>query len=206
MYNPAVDVVFEAEPPRSLAGTPGPYRRGDYFALPDEPRCELLWGHLVVTPAPSQRHQVTLLALSRRLYDFALANGHLVLAAPADVALFDHTVLQPDLLLVAGERRDLATRAVECAPDLVVEVLSPSTGRRDRMVKLALYARAGVPEYWIVDPEAGTVDQLVLEGDAFRVSTRDEDRLRSVRFPELELGLAAIWNEVERILTGRPPG
>lgn len=206
MYNRAVDVVYETEPPRGLAEPPGPFRRADYLRLPDEPRCELLWGHLVVTPAPVSRHQVVLLALARRLYEFALERGHLALFAPMDVTLFDHTVLQPDLLVVHRERREIVDRWVDGAPDLVVEVLSPSTGRRDRVLRLALYARAGVFEYWIVDPETQTIELLVLEDGAYRVAIDDGDRYRSRRFPGLELEHDGFWDEIDRALTGRLPG
>jgi Uma2 family endonuclease len=202
-------VVYESEPPRGVSGEPGPFRRKDYFGLPDEPRCELLYGSLVVTPAPSRRHQQTVLALAFRLREFALARGHELLAAPADVALFEHTVLQPDILLVERERRETARSFVDGAPDLVVEVLSPSTVRRDRIVKLALYARAGVPEYWIVDPEGRTIELFSLAGDAYRVVVTVESEtglLRSVRFPELVVDLDPMWDEIDRALTGRLPG
>lgn len=205
MYNRAMDVVFETEPPRSVSGEPGPFRETDYLALPDEPRCELLWGHLVVTPAPATRHQIVILALVRQLDRFALARGHLLLLAPADVTLSEHTVLQPDLLLIDRERRSVVGTRIDGAPDLVIEVQSPSTGRRDRVVKLALYARAGVPEYWIVDPETRTIDFLLLEDGSYRVAMDEGDRFRSRRFPNFELDLATLWDEVERALTGRLP-
>lgn len=198
MYNPAVDLVLESEPPRSVTGRPGPFRRADYLALPEEPRCELLWGHLVVNPTPLPRHQKVVIALTTRLDAFALDRGHLLLIAPMDVTLDERNVLQPDLLLIASDRRNIVPRWVDGAPDLVVEVLSPSTGRRDRVVKLALYARAGVPEYWIVDPETRTIDFLLLEGDSYRVAIVDGDRYVSTRFPELELDLEALWDEVDR--------
>jgi Uma2 family endonuclease len=209
VYNRFMAVVYESEPPRGVGGEPGPFRRADYLALPDEPRCELLWGHLVVTPAPIALHQRVVIALLKRLDEFALAQGHLCLVAPMDVTLFDHTVLQPDLLIVARERREIAPKWVDGAPDLVVEVLSPSTSRRDRMVKLALYAKAGVPEYWIVDPEERTIERLSLAGDAYRVVVTEESesgRLRSVRFPELAVELDPLWDEIDRALTGRLPG
>jgi Uma2 family endonuclease len=199
-------VLLEAEPPRSLAGTPGPCRKADYFALPDEPRCELLWGHLVVTPAPAPRHQIVLSALAARFRDFALATGHAYLIAPIDVTLSEHTVLQPDLLLVARERRDIIPEGFEGAPDLVVEILSPSSQRRDRLIKLGLYARAAVPEYWIVDPEEQTVELLVLAEDSYRIAPPDLHQLRSRRFPGFEIDLDALWDEVDRMLTGRLPG
>jgi Uma2 family endonuclease len=206
VYNRVVDVAYESEAPQSVSGAPGPFRKEEYLRLPNEPRCELLWGHLVVTPAPAPRHQLVSIALTLRLSGFALEKGHMLLTAPADVALFEHTVLQPDLLLVDRERRAIVDRWVGGAPDLVVEVLSPSTGRRDRVTKLALYARAGVPEYWIVDPETRTIDILFLEGGSYRVAMHEGNRYRSLRFPELELDPADLWDEVDRAQTGRLPG
>ncbi len=194
-----------AETTLDPSAAPGPYRNSDYMALPDEPRCELLWGHLVVTPSPLRRHQHVLFALGARLRTFALAAGHECLLAPMDVTLFEHTVLQPDLLLIARDRRGIARERIEGAPDLVVEILSPSSARRDRLVKLALYARGGVPEYWIVDPEAQTIDFLVLRADAYSVALPDGDTYRSTRFPDFTLKLEPLWDEIERTLTGQRP-
>jgi Uma2 family endonuclease len=199
-------VLLENEPPPSVAGEPGPFRKADYFALPDEPRCELLWGHLVLTPTPAPRHQFALMALGARFREFALAAGHAFLVAPMDVTLFENTVLQPDLLLIARERREIIPDRVEGPPDLVVELLSPSTRRRDRLVKLALYARAAVPEYWIVDPEAQTLELLVLESDSYRIVPPEGRSLRSRRFPGLAIDLEELWDEVDRAMTGRLPG
>ncbi len=206
MYNPAVAVVLEVEPPAQLLSTPGPYRKADYLALPDEPRCELLAGYLVVTPSPLYRHQHVLLALATRLRAFALATGHDLLIAPMDVTLFDHTVLQPDILLIHRERREIVAGRVEGPPDLVIEVLSPSTGRRDRFVKLALYARAGVAEYWIVDPATQTIDFLFLRDDSYTVMLPAENRYLSQRFSGLMLDLDELWDEIDRAITGRLPG
>ncbi|MGH7337279.1 MAG: Uma2 family endonuclease [Myxococcota bacterium] len=201
-----MEILFETEPPRSVSGEPGPFRKADYLALPEEPRCELLWGHLVVTPSPASRHQFVLLALSACLRDFALTHGHALLFAPMDVTLFEHSVLQPDLLLIDRSRREILEDRVEGPPDLVVEILSPSSVWRDRMVKLALYAKAGAPEYWIVDSEARTIELLALEGDSYRVVVAEGGRFSSRRFPALSLDLEALWDEIDRASTGRLPG
>ncbi len=205
MYNRSMQTVLETEPPRSLSGEPGPFRMADYLTLPEDWSGELLWGHLVVTPAPGARHQFVLVGLTRRLSEFALAHGHLLLVAPSDVTLFEHTVCQPDLLLVDHDRREIVADRVEGAPDLAIEILSPSSGRRDRMIKLALYARARVPEYWIVDPVAQTIDFLVLENDSYRFALADGSQYQSHRFPGLEIDLDELWDEVDRLATGRLP-
>ena len=134
----------------------------DVQQMPDDGnRYEAIEGDLYVTPAPTPRHQVVLL----RLYDALAAvlreeHGGVLLVAPVGVE-FPRTGegVQPDILFVSDERRgiirDTSLRGV---PDLVVEILSPSTASRDRSKKLHLYERHGVGEYWIVDPDENAVD------------------------------------------------
>ena len=89
-----------------------------------------------------------------------------VLAAPLDVVLSEHDVLQPDLIFISTGRSSIATEAnIQGAPDLVMEILSPSTAGRDRILKRARYARYGVREYWIVDPESRT-DEVLKAGES----------------------------------------
>ena len=91
-----------------------------------------------------------------------------VLLAPTDVVLSDTDVVQPDILFVSQARRHIRTREnIQGAPDLVVEILSPTTAERDRTVKSDLYAQHGVQEYWIVDPDARTITVFLLNGGAF---------------------------------------
>ena len=141
----------------------------DYLETPDDERWELLNGELHMAPSPSMAHQIVNTRLGSRLLAF-VEDGDLgkVIAAPADVALSDANVVQPDLLFVSREREGIITRAnIQGAPDLVVEVSSPSTDERDRTVKRKLYAEHGVKEYWLVDPDAMTVAVLVLGDGAF---------------------------------------
>ena len=93
-------------------------------------------------------------------------------AAPCDVVLSNTDVVQPDLLFVAREREHVLRNGdnVRGAPDVVVEILSPATAARDRTFKRALYAKHGVKEYWLVDPDARTVTVLLLEGRGFAVA------------------------------------
>ena len=144
----------------------------DYVNAPEDKRYELLDGDLVVTPAPGERHQSVSVLLTSRLFQFVTENrlGR-VYAAPFDVVLSNTDVVQPDLLFVSNERAHVVTAAnVQGAPDLVVEILSPSTAERDLTFKRSLYARHGVREYWIVDTEARTVTVLRLREGEFEVA------------------------------------
>ena len=170
----------------------------DYAALPDDGRrYELHAGELWVTPAPWTLHQRVSVALGALLYGHVTTrNLGEVLVAPTDCILSRHTVLQPDILFVERERLSIITeRAVEGPPMLVVEILSPSTARIDLERKRALYAEHGVPWYWIVDPDARTIDALKLVGAdwdaAGRLAGSTASRLPPL--PELLLDPAAIW-------------
>lgn len=128
----------------------------DYLSLPDDaPRCELVEGVFHVTPAPSNPHQFVVGSIFSRLRAHCRRRrlGQVVFA-PFDVVLADATVVQPDVLFVSRERRDEVLgdpRRAHGAPDLVVEVLSPSTSRYDRTKKRRVYSKAGVRELWLVD-------------------------------------------------------
>lgn len=115
-----------------------------------------------------------------------------------DVVLDDRNVLQPDLLYLTKGRLKQVSKHVTGPPSLVVEVLSPSTANRDRQEKLDLYAKFGVPEYWIVDPEMRSIEFLVNDGGRYVVVTAREDVYRSGVTPEIEIRLADFWGEVER--------
>ena len=131
----------------------------DYLGFPDDRRRhELIDGEHVVTPAPTRRHQ----ELSGRLF-FALAEylrTHpvgLVYSAPLDVILSDTDVVQPDIVYVSNERREVLGTWIHGAPDLAVEIVSPSSRRLDEMTKRQLFDRFDVREYWVVDPEIEVV-------------------------------------------------
>jgi Uma2 family endonuclease len=189
-------VVYETETPLAPRVGLGPYRDSDYLRLPDEPRCELLYGRLLVTPAPTARHQHVVARVLRILLDCADRHGDQALAAPIDVVLANHSVVQPDVIYVTRARASIVRESVEGAPDLVVEVLSPGTARRDLGEKLRLYADAGVAEYWIVDPGLETFELLVNAGDGFRVSPLDGPIFRSTAIRGLELDLEAFWRAI----------
>lgn len=186
-------------PPSEL----GPHRRKDYEALPDEPRCELIFGRFYVSPSPTSLHQAIVLHLARLLDDIAAASGGLALIAPLDVALAEHSVVQPDVIYLTAGHRDRAGQRVEGPPDLLVEVLSPGTARRDRGEKLRLYAESGVREYWIVDPAERQIEFLVNEGGRFVVALPADREYRSPALAELRLDLVELWQAVAERLPSR---
>jgi Uma2 family endonuclease len=134
-------------------------------------RYEIYDGKLIsIAPAPDFHHQEISANLHLLFAEFVRPRqlGKLVYA-PADVVLADDNVVQPDLLFIANENVGIIRKQIYGAPDLVVEILSPSTLRHDRQNKLDLYARFGVKEYWIVDPANRSLEILVLEGKRFAV-------------------------------------
>ena len=136
------------------------YDYDDYVRLPDDGmRYEVLDGALVMSPSPNFFHQRASARLFHALYSYVEEHGlGIVLSAPLDVILGDHDILVPDLVFVSEGRMEiLEKRGATAAPDLVVEILSPSTKGRDRNEKRAIYERYRVPAYWVVDPEAQTV-------------------------------------------------
>jgi Uma2 family endonuclease len=196
MYNRAMPVVYETETPLAPRIGLGPYRDADYCRLPDEPRCELLYGRLLVTAAPVVWHQLVAGRILRLLQDLADRSGGLAVVSPVDVKLADHSVVQPDVLYVSPARSGIVRQRIEGAPDLVVEVLSPGTARRDLGEKLRLYAEYDVAEYWIVDPEARTFELLVNDSGGFRVCVPDGSLYRSAAVEGLELDLEAFWRSL----------
>lgn len=184
---------FEAFSPYSDLG---PYRAADFDQLPEGEPCELIQGRFIMSPSPTIRHQTILLQLSVLFAEIAKQNGARTLFAPMDVVLSDDTILQPDLLYVTKDRREIIRQRVEGPPDLVVEILSPGTERRDRLAKLDLYARYGVSEYWIVDPEAQLFEFLLNEDGRFVVLSQPNDEFQSPRLPEVKIQLADFWKEV----------
>jgi Uma2 family endonuclease len=149
-----------------------------------------------VVPAPSIRHQVISRNLGIRLWEHVDASGlGEVVWAPTDVVLSPESVVQPDILFVSNERRGIITEPnVSGAPDLVVEILSPGTAERDRELKLNLYARYGVREYWIVDPEDETVEVMEFGSEGpLDVRRYDAGSVESRLLPGLSVTLDDIF-------------
>jgi len=177
---------------RSRASSGRRWTYADYCRLPaDGQRHELLAGRHVVAPAPDIEHQAVVLQVGRRLAEQVQDPGAgVVLLAPVDLHLRPCTVLQPDVMVVIGRLAEFAGRAkITSAPALVVEVLSPSTSRRDRGAKSRLYAKAGVREYWIVDPTTRTGDAFELVDGSYVQRSRGAAVLQSVAFTGVRVDL-----------------
>ncbi len=175
-----------------------PMTIAEYRLLPDDGRrWELVEGDFLVTPAPSPRHQ----KVSRRLqYDLMTQLERTGLAevidAPVDVVFDELNVVEPDLVIVSSARASIITdRAVEGAPEVLVEILSPSTADRDRHLKRRLYARFGVREYWIVDSRLGFIEAYRLGQDGYDLRARYDraSTLTCPEFPDLRIELGPIF-------------
>lgn len=143
----------------------------DYMASTDESRWELIDGVVWdMSPAPVICHQRISADIFRALFEAintvntkAPPPACQVLYAPIDVVLGDITVVQPDIVVVCDPAKLANGKYIDGAPDVVIEILSPSTAKKDRSHKLRVYQRAAVPEYLIVDPYSNTVEQYVLQ-------------------------------------------
>ncbi len=149
----------------------GSWTYEDYATLPDDgQRYEIVNGVLVMAPAPTPEHQSIAVRIAYYMFPHVdLAGIGRLLPSPIDVELGPKQVFQPDVVVILNAHLDrIAAKRIIGAPDLVVEVVSPSSGVMDRIAKYAVYAHAGVPEYWIVKPESRTVEVFVLEDGEYR--------------------------------------
>lgn len=138
----------------------------DYKNLPESEtkRHELLDGEIVMVPSPTPYHQRISVNLGHIIWDFVHKHQiGVIYTAPLDVVFSEWDVAQPDILFITKERLEIITEEnIQGAPDLIIEILSPKTAERDRTYKRTLYARHGVKEYWIVDPETKTIEVAAL--------------------------------------------
>lgn len=167
----------------------------DYRLLPEEKRYEIIEGELLVRPTPPIRHQMVLVGLLYRLYP-AMEGERLgtLLIGPVAVVLEYESVVEPDILFVSTARQEIlrSDGAIHGAPDLVVEILSPSTAKRDQVVKRKLYQKYGVREFWIVDPEAQTIEVCAL-GDGTSAPFGKGALLTSPLLPNFQVPLDDIF-------------
>jgi Uma2 family endonuclease len=147
----------------------GSWTYEDLFSLPDDGRrYEIIEGELCEMPSPMSAHGVTIRNLMFLLGPMIEVLRGWLLTAPLDVFFPGADPVQPDIVvLLPDSNASLVVRGIEVPPDLLVEVLNPSNRGHDLLTKRALYARAGVREYWIVDPTNRTVEILTLDRDAF---------------------------------------
>ena len=140
------------------------YTYADLAGFPDDNlRREIIDGELFVTPSPVPRHQDAVAFLTTELVLYARAHGGKAYPAPLDVFFSDRNVVEPDVLFISTEHlHRIGSKYIEDAPDIVVEVSSPSTRRLELVRKLELYERFGVPEYWYVDLDADRIEMYRL--------------------------------------------
>jgi len=184
----------------ALQDRPVRYTYDDYVLFPEDgQRHEILDGEHYVTASPFLRHQALVRRFTVALAPFIETNrlGE-IFPAPTDVVLSRHDVVQPDLVFVSTARRHILTeRNVQGAPDLVIEILSESTRRRDEGIKLAIYERFEVGECWLADPLRKTLRVYRYVEGRFRLaadlSTEAGDILVTPLLPGLEIRLAEIF-------------
>jgi Uma2 family endonuclease len=173
----------------------------DYALIPDDGRRhEILDGDHVMSPAPRTKHQRVVGALYADLYRHVRDHGlGEVFVAPFDVLLTEHDIVQPDLCFVPVDRRMIVNEMnCEGVPTLMVEVISPSTRRRDLVDKRKLYERRGVAEYWVADPAVDSVQVFRPDADGryarvAELTAEAEDVLTSPLFPDWRLALADLF-------------
>ncbi|PKM83822.1 MAG: DNA-binding protein [Firmicutes bacterium HGW-Firmicutes-13] len=177
------------------------YTYEDYLKIPEEPgyRFEILEGFLIKEPSPSVHHQ----RLSRELgcqlktfFDDFDPEGELFFA-PLDVTLTTSNVLQPDILFVSGARKEIMCKErINGACDLVIEIMSPTNRRKDRLHKMEIYRKAGIPHYWLIDPEENTLESFMLRNGSYTlvVAVGTGDDFTHPEFPELNLDLDKIFH------------
>lgn len=176
------------------------YTYEDYQELPEGAPYQLIRGHLVMSPSPTVQHQRLVRTLYRRL-DHGLHNADLsgeTFFAPVDVRLTDETVVQPDVLYVSPDRTDrIGDDEIDGAPDLVIEVVSPSTSHVDGFDKKQLYEAHGVREYWIVDPDTKTVEVYMPGDDGYTLHQRrvDTGTVDSAMLSALTVDLSTLFEE-----------
>ena len=170
----------------------------DYRALPSDQRWELMGGRLYLMASPTVRHQRVCGELFANLRSHFRGSPCQVFIAPLDLKLSHRDALQPDVMVVCDASKITETH-IEGVPDLVIEVLSPSSMRKDRMQKLQLYARAGVKEYWIVEPHPPLAELLLLDGQSYRIhgTYTERDTLKSPSFPDLVINLSEIFPDFD---------
>ncbi len=165
-FNPMIPVMERVVRPTKRVWT---YQ--DYLDLPNNGcRYEIIKGELYMSNAPSSAHQFAVTKLIIQMGSFVLQNDlGMVLTAPFEVHLAEDTrPVQPDVLFIKAERWPTTeVKFFEGAPDLVVEVISPSSVRTDRDIKFAVYEQAGIAEYWLIDPKAQLVEIYTLSAGKY---------------------------------------
>ena len=164
-------------------------------------RREIIEGVLHVSAAPASPHQWLSMELIKLLLSAVDGTGWgRVFHAPIDVVFTEMNAVQPDIIVIRSDRLQIYDEnPIREAPDVVIEILSPSTRRYDEVEKLAVYARFGVPEVWLADPEGRTLRMLRWEDGAYTVVEPSAGRLTSPTVPGLTIDSAALFTGIRRL-------
>ena len=173
------------------------YTFDEWLSWDEDVRAELCDGTLIMMAPPSQKHQRLLSELHGQLWQFLKGTSCKVFPAPFGVRLneYEDTVFEPDIVVICDKSK-LDGKIFSGAPDLVVEILSPSTARMDRGVKYRKYQQAGVREYWIIDPELNLLQTAILSDGKYISSVYEETDIAPVSVLEgCEINLTEVFNE-----------
>jgi Uma2 family endonuclease len=170
------------------------YREFQYFPN-DGFRHEIIDGEHYMSPAPSTKHQTVSRRLQFQIYSqIELTGLGQVFNAPTDVELAPHDIVEPDLILVMNDRVAIITPSrILGVPNLLIEILSPSNPNHDRILKFEMYARTGVSEYWIVDPEEESVAQWVLKDGSYKLLGSHHDSVNCNCVQAISVDLRQVW-------------
>jgi Uma2 family endonuclease len=175
------------------------YTYTDFFTWPDDFRAEIVNGTIFTMPPPKIKHQDVVLEIASQIKAYLKGKPHKVCVAPVSVRLFpqadgsDRTVFEPDVV-VLKDTSIVGEHGIAGVPDMLVEVLSPASARYDRTVKYDFYERAGVKEYWIVDPDKKTVTVFLLRGGKYAGKTYQGDGTAAQSiFPDCIIDLMAVF-------------
>jgi len=179
---------------------------GDYLTWPDDERWQIIDGIAYdMSPALSLDHQYILVELSRQIATYLMDKSCRIFTSPVDVIFFKadedikdaKDVIQPDIIIVCDHKKIKNHKVCAGAPDLIIEILSPSTGKLDLKDKFKLYEREGVKEYWIVDPVHKTVHVYILKNNKYirpEIYTED-DKIKVGLFPDLQVDLSLVFRD-----------
>ncbi len=168
----------------------------EYYKLDDEKRYEILSGELIEMSSPSSEHQIITGNLSSLIWVFLKENnlGQMI-PSPIDVIFDENNTFQPDIVFISNENKQIIQeRGIFGAPDMVVEILSKSTKKKDRGLKFKAYKKFGVREYWLVDPGKRSMEVFVLEKSEFTLycSVHNDDPLKSRIFPSFSVRFSGL--------------
>lgn len=172
------------------------YTYREYQHYPNDGfRHEIIDGDHYMSPAPSTKHQRVSSNLHFQLYSqIKIPKRGAVFAAPTDVELADHDIVQPDLVVVMDAQKEIiTTKKILGVPNLVVEILSPSNPDHDRVLKFEMFARTGVPEYWIIDAESEILEQWILDDGNYRLLGQHHGTFQAHSLQDVTIQLDSVW-------------